>query len=441
MSSTVEHYLSEFQNNETALPGQQTNWLKTYRNDAINRFSDLKFPGIKNESWKYTRTAPIEKHHYAVTTQSCIQLMRDDIETNLISDCYDIVFVNGLYTPQLSTKTHPSTFSIQNIASVLSESPDQLATVLTQKTVLQNNVFNALNAAFMIDGAYIQIEDNAIIDKPIQIVYIATQQSNPVFCQPRNIILAGKNSQATIIENYASMGESNHFTNAVSEIKLAENAQLEHCKIQLECQKSYHIAQIHSHQKRGSHFKSHSFALGGLITRNEITTLMTEPGCECTLNGLYIGKGRQHIDHQTDIQHLQPHCTSNERYKGILDDRSRAVFSGKVQVHPDAQKTISMQSNANILLSKHAEIDTKPMLEIYADDVKCAHGATVGQLNEDEIFFLQARGIDLTNARTLLTYAFAAEMVGQISNHNIADYLTSKLQDHLPNGNAIKELA
>ncbi|RPI02012.1 MAG: Fe-S cluster assembly protein SufD [Calditrichaeota bacterium] len=285
----------------------------------------------------------------------------------------------------------------------------------------KRNNFAALNTAFFQDGVYLNVADSVVIEKPIQLLFISKYGTQPGLSFPRNLYRVGKNSQISVDERYLTLDQGIYFTDVVSEIILADNAQLYHYKIQLESEQAYHFGLMHIAQDRNSHFFSQNYSFGGKIVRNDIHSLLNGEGSECTLNGLYLAQNRQLVDNHTVIEHAQPHCNSHELYKGILNHQARAVFSGKIHVHQDAQKTDAIQSNQNLLLSEEAVVDTKPQLEIYADDVRCTHGGTVGQLDEDGIFYLRSRGISREKAHHLMIQAFAGQVVDTIPDDSLRE--------------------
>jgi len=274
--------------------------------------------------------------------------------------------------------------------------------------------FVALNTAALEDGAFVHIKRGTVVDEPIHLLFVSTPSAGPTVSHPRTLIIAEENCQATIVESYSGTPDRVYFTNAVTEVAVAENAVLDHYKVQRESLKAYHVATMQLQLARSANFSSHSIALGGSLVRNDANAYLGGEGIECTLNGVYLGNDRQVIDNHTAIDHAMPHCNSHEVYKGILDGHSRGVFNGKIFVRQDAQKTDAKQTNQTLLLSPTAQIDTKPQLEIFADDVKCTHGATIGQLSDEALFYLRARGIPKDQARALLTYAFAGDIVSRI---------------------------
>jgi Fe-S cluster assembly protein SufD len=282
-----------------------------------------------------------------------------------------------------------------------------------------DNAFTALNTSMIEDGAVITIAAKEKIDEPILLLFVSSGRIQGAISNPRILIVAHERSEAKVVEKYVTLGDQTHFTNVVTELILEESARIEHCKIQDESLNAFHVATISAHQKRNSHLLTHSISLGASIARNNVIPVLDAEGCECIMNGLYLTRDTQLVDHHTAIHHAKPNCNSHEFYHGILDGKSQGVFNGKIFVRPDAQKTDAKQTNRNLLLSEEATINTKPQLEIFADDVKCTHGATVGQLEDEHIFYLRARGIGKEMARRMLVHAFASDIVNRISMEEI----------------------
>jgi Fe-S cluster assembly protein SufD len=326
---------------------------------------------------------------------------------------------------------------VRSLGETIVHTPDQLEGRLGKIVDEDAHPFAALNTAFLDDGAYVTLRAGTVLDLPLHLLFVSADGG---VTHPRVLVIAGENSQATIIEQYAAIGDHVYFNNAITEVVASEGAFIEHYKLQQEGMKGFHIAGLHVRQEKDSRFVSHSISLGGALVRNDITALLSATGGECTLNGLYLAAGRQHVDYHTLIDHASAHATSREFYKGVLDGRAHGVFNGRVIVRQDAQKTDAQQTNKNLLLSVDAEIDTKPQLEIYADDVKCAHGATVGQLSEDAVYYLRSRGIDSATARSLLTYAFADEIIRHIRLAPMRSHLEQLLLARLPGSERVKEL-
>ena len=418
MIQANDHYAAEFERLAESLAGHDVPWLRELRRDAINRFVAEGFPSPRHEDWKYTRTAAIEKRRFncALANEFAVDLERID---KLLEDddaVHRLVFINGRYFPALSrVDTLPSGAVVASINDILSHDPDVLKDVYGTVIASERHPFAALNNAFSDDGVYLALSKGTKLEQPIQIVFISSAAQEGHVSHPRVLVKADENSHVVLVERYVTLDDTVYFNNVISEIALGKNASMHYYRLQEESLKAFHVNGVHVRQDRDSRFDAHTVTLGSALVRNDVDVQLAASGAYCGLAGLYVASGRQHIDTHTRIDHLQPHGTSKEFYKGILDGHGRSVFNGKVIVHPDAQKTDAHQSNKNLLLSADAEADTKPELEIYADDVKCSHGATVGQLDNDALFYLCSRGIDESTARNLLTSAFAHEIIDQIS--------------------------
>jgi len=439
---TIDHYRSQYEAWAGQLPGQPLSWLRRTREAALERFAQVGFPTVRDEEWKYTRVTPIAEHPFTPAAQACIGLDEDDIAGLLIAGTAShlLVFVNGHFTPSLSRPGRlPDGVTLSSLAAAAEQQPERLEPYLGRLSDPDTSGFCALNTAFLTDGAYLHLPDGVTVEEPIELLFLTTRQGDAVFSQPRNLIIAGDRAGATVIESYASLGDSGHFTNAITETVVGNGAALEHIRLQGESDQAFHVATVQVHQGRDSRFTSHALGLGGRLTRTDINSVLDGEGAECTLNGLYVAADHRHVDFHTRIDHTRPRCTSRELYKGILDGAARAVFNGKIYVHPDAQQTDAQQANRNLLLSPRAEVDTKPQLEIYADDVKCSHGATVGQLDEDAVFYLRSRGVDATTARHLLTYAFASEVVGRIADGEVRRRVEERLASRLGEEQVIQQ--
>jgi len=390
--------------------------VRDMRRAAFDRFIALGFPTPKNEDWHYTSVAPIADQEFALLSSRTGDVGRDDLApfTFGAGDWHTIVFVNGRYAPELSDlKKLPAGVEVSDLATAWSTSPaiaDRLGSVASHET----HAFTALNAAFAQDGAVLRIARNVEVARPIHLLFVTDAAAARAMTHPRNLIVVEPNATATVIETYASATDSMYFTNAVTEVTVGDGATLRHYKMQREAPRAFHVGTIEVEQGRDSHYVSFSLATGGELSRTNVYTTLDGEGSGVTLNGLYMLDGEQHCDHQTQIIHAQPNTFSRELYKGILDGRSHGVFNGKVYVRPIAQKTDGKQTNNTLLLSDTAHVDTKPQLEIFADDVKCTHGATVGQIDKAALFYLKSRGIANQLARRLLTYAFAADVLETI---------------------------
>lgn len=411
-----ERYLALFARLQDQLPGVKAPWLRDLRAAAAAGFAESGFPTPAQEAWKYTSVAPVERRSFDFTGNNSAELSAEHLRAAFFDDfdAHTLTFVDGRFAPRHSrTANLPDGVTISALADVLARSPSILEPYLGRYADTSANGFVALNTAFMSDGAYVHVPQGVDLDLPLHLAFVLTGPGE-IMAHPRVLIVAEPNSRVTVVEHYTGGGTTPSLTNAVTEIVAGRGAQVMHYKLQREASNAYHIATIRADQSGDSLFTSRNFSLGGRLTRNDITTVLREPGGECTLDGLYMADGRRHVDNHTLIDHAAASCSSREYYKGVLDERARGVFNGRIVVRQDAQRTDAHQSNHNLLLSQEAEVDTKPQLEIYADDVRCTHGATVGHLDQDALFYLRTRGIDATGARGLLTYAFAREVVDRL---------------------------
>ena len=436
-----ERTLVDYARVASLLPGARTPWVLRARDISLDQFAQVGFPSTRDEEWKYTSLAAIEKRTFtAMPNEAYCPNLETEIASHLFPDLagHRLVFVDGRHAAALSSvRRLPFGVSVAALGETLERTPKLLEPFLSQ--VRHQTIFGSLNTAFMSDGAYVHLARDVKLEEPIHLLFMATTANAAI--HPRNLIVAETGAHATVIEHYVGRDEIEYFTNALTEIFIADGAAVEHCKLQQEARQGFHIGAIHVAQDRDSRFVSHSMVFGGLLTRNDITTAFNEVGCTAMLNGLYWVGGRQHVDHHTRIDHNWPNGTSREYYRGVLDGQSRGVFNGKVVVHPGAQHTDAQQLNHNLLLSEGSEIDTKPQLEIYADDVKCTHGATVGQLDDAQIFYLRSRGVEEATARALLTYAFAQDVIERIRIAPVRAKLAQLLLSRLPQGHRIRELA
>jgi Fe-S cluster assembly protein SufD len=412
------------------------------RKAAIRHFDEIGFPSVKDEEWKYTNIAPLVRIPFKLAGCGSDPLTAEAFERLGFTDlkCNRAVFVDGHYRKELSSRNGlPEGIRVISLAEILRDDPKSVEPYLGRYALYQDQAFNALNTAFIRDGAVVIAEKGKVVEEPIHLVYVSTSAEKATVSYPRNLVLAGRNSQVTIVESYIGFGSGVYFTNPVTELIAGENAVVDHYKLQDESKNAYHMATMQFHLNRDSSVRTFSITLGGSLVRNHINAVLDGEGSECTLNGIFLVSGQQHIDNHTRLEHAKPHCSSRELYKGILDGRSRGVFHGRILVRPGAQKTDSKQTNNNLLLSDQALINTKPQLEIYADDVKCTHGATIGQLDSDAIFYLRSRGIGEQAARSLLIYAFASEIVEKIRLEPLREQLDGFLFTWLPKGRLIKE--
>jgi Fe-S cluster assembly protein SufD len=428
MSSTSEiknWYTSQFDSFEKRLNGEKSAAVHPLRKEALNRFGLLEFPTQKDEEWKYTNISPLLKHNF-VPSGGKVPIEKELVRKNLFDEMEHslIVFVNGHYAEE-HTKLFdlPEGVIANSISDAIKNDSPLIKKYFSKYADHKNHIFTALSTAYTEDGAFIYIPDGKIVEEPIHVLFITNSKDQKLLTQPRNLFVAGKNSQVSIIEHYVSTEESIYFTNSVTEIVADESSVVDHIKLQEESINAFHIARMEIDQEKNSNFFSHSISTGAELARNDFNSRFNDEGSECTLNGLYMIEGNQLFDAHTLIDHAMPHCTSHEHYKGILEDKSRGVFNGKVIVRPDAQKTNAFQENNNILLSNDAVVNTKPQLEIFADDVKCSHGATIGQLDEEARFYLKSRGIGEEASRTILLHAFASDVITSIKTESVRNYI------------------
>ena len=404
-------------------------WLVRFRAEAMESFETLGFPTMKDEDWHFTSVAPIaDRVFHPADTASISRESMSRLGLPALGGP-TLVFVNGYFSADLSSpasERETAGVTMESLAAAIrDDSAGALKREVGSAATSMSSAFTALNAAFFRDGALIRIAADATVGS-IHLVFIASN-SDGMVAHPRNIIVAGRHSQATIVESYVAADVGTYFTNAVTEVILGDGARVSHYKLQSESTSAFHVGTIQARQPRSSYYESFCFTTGGDLSRTNVYTILEGDSAECVLNGLYLADGTQHTDHQTYVEHIAPNCPSHELYKGILDGRSHGVFNGKVYVHPEAQKTDGKQSNNNLLLSDHARVDTKPQLEIFADDVKCTHGATVGRLDETALFYLRSRGLSNTVARKLLTYAFAADVLERLALTPLREALEARV--------------
>jgi Fe-S cluster assembly protein SufD len=422
----TQAYLQDFTAFARNGGGGGPSWLPPLRRTAIERFEALGFPTPKNEDWHFTSVAPIaEREFHVAPHDGGARVQASDVARLTVGGAgwTTLVFVDGRFAPALSQGAPPAGVRVMDLARAWREDAALLERHLTKVADFQQAAFTALNTAFMYDGAVIHIGADVVADRPVHLVFVSTGSAAGRVAHPRNLIVADRHSRATVIESYVTTGDAPYFTNAVTEVAVGPGATLTHLKLQRESVQAFHVGTVQVHQGRDSHFQSFSFATGAALSRTNIYTVLDGEGSGATLNGLYMVDGTQHVDHQTRIEHAQPNTYSREVYKGILDGESHGVFNGKVYVRPVAQKTDGKQENNNLLLSRQARVDTKPQLEIFADDVKCTHGATVGRLDDVALFYMQSRGIGAEAARKLLTYAFAAGVLETIELDDVRQTL------------------
>jgi len=417
MSSTANAFLEGLSRCDVKRNGHHPGWLKGLRRSAFQWVVEQGFPTTKDEAWKYTRVGPILEIPFEPAAPNTSRRLSAGAIAELAGDLGGarLVVVNGYFVPELSSlKTLPAGVKVMGLAAALARDEALLEPFLSRPFREQPQAFTALSAALAEDGALVQIPANTTIEEPIHLVFVSDTGASHLVSHPRSLVLAGPGSRATIVESYIGILGDVYLTNAVTDIVLDEGAVVEHYKLQNENQTAFHIALLDVRQGRGSRFSSHSLALGASTARHEVRVRLEAEGAEVTLNGLYMPTNEQHLDNPTTIEHAAPRCTSRELYKGIINGHGRGSFDGQIIVRPGAFKTDASQTNKNLLLSESAQVDTRPRLQIFADDVKCTHGAAVGQIDEDAVFYLRSRGVPRGAARGILTYAFASEMLGRL---------------------------
>lgn len=414
MEQLKEKMLSSFIVFENELNGESETAIHQIRRDALKTFEGLGFPTKRHEEWKYTNLKPILKHDFKVFPKTEKAIEFRDVKRYFLNevDTYKVVFINGTYSSWLSDTTHVD-YDVCTFSSAIKRFGDVLDKHFG-KIAPADEAMIALNTAFARDGAFIRIPKNQIVRKPIEVVFLSTDEGKELMIQPRNLIVAEEGAQVQIIERHQSLSESLVFTNSVTEVYAAANAKVSHYKVQNDAKTASLVDNTSVKQERDSHVNVGTFSFGGKLTRNNLNFFMNGENIESHMDGITIIEEGQLVDHHTLADHKFPNCYSRELYKGIYDDNAKGIFNGKVMVHQDAQKTNAFQSNNNILLTDKASVDTKPQLEIYADDVKCSHGCTVGQLDEDALFYLRSRGVPEREAKAMLMYAFSNDALEHV---------------------------
>ena len=434
--------LEQFGRFERDGDAHQPAWLYPVRKAGLARFAELGYPTRRHEDWRFTNVEPIAQRPFqpvwdlkdaAVSSKALQSLPFAKL------DGHRLVFINGHFSPSLSTiRKEEEGVQILPLSSAWDAQSELLQRHLARHPGNADNPFASLNDAFFTDGALIHVAKGKSAAAPIQLVFLATTAEPGAVSHPRVLVVAEDGSQVTVLENYAALVEGDYFTNAVTELVAGDNAVVEHARFQDESAQAFHVAAVHAHLGRDSRVWSHSIAVGAKLSRVNIRTTLAGAGLECILNGLYLTRDQQLADHHMVVNHAQPNCASHEYFNGILDDQSRGVFHGRILVQKEAQKTDAKQTNKNLLLSDDATANTKPQLEIYADDVKCTHGATVGQLNDESIFYLRARGVGEEMARRMLIHAFAGEITERVQHEAIREEMNQIIWDRLEENEHVK---
>ena len=413
-------------------------WLRELRRQAIARFAELGFPSTKQEEWRFTSVAPIVDTAFALSHgRETAGVTGSALTPYWIAgpEAIRLAFVNGAFAPALSAlPALPPGVRAGSLRAALASEPEVTQRHLAHHADYQASPFAALNTAFLSDGGFVYVPAGVELERPIELLFAVAAgkgDGEPRVSHPRSLVIVERGARATVLESYVALQGGVYWTNAVTEIALAEGARLEHYRIQRESREAYQVATTHATQGRDTLLRLHPVALGAALARHDVRTQLAGTGGELILNGLYLLRGRQHADHHTVIDHAQPHCASHEYFNGLLGEQAHGVFNGRIIVRPGAQRTDSKQTNNNLLLSAEARADSQPQLEIYADDVKCTHGSTVGPLDETALYYLRSRGLAPETAAGMLTYGFAAEILGRMAHAGVRDELDRVIRARL----------
>ncbi|MGE5323580.1 MAG: Fe-S cluster assembly protein SufD [Actinomycetota bacterium] len=432
-TAAPEQYIEAFERLEKK-PGEPA-WLRSLRQEAFARFAETGFPSTHDEDWRFTNVAAIANTQFEPAPKAAATA--EDIAVFRTADfACQLVYLNGRFARGLSRiPALPKGVQVGSLAEALASNPGGLQQHLGGYLNFKRDAFAALNTAFMEDGAYIHVPRGTVVEQPIYLLYVSVPGENPAIEHPRNLIIVEENSQATIVEDYVSLqdgGPAPSFSNTVTELVAGENAVVSHYMIVRPAQDAFNVSTLRIQQGRSSNTATHSLLLSGALVRNNVHPVLAGEGAECLINGLFMANGRQHMDNYMLVEHASPHCNSRQFYNGVLNGQAHGVFHGRIIVHKDAQKTDAKQTNRNLLLSDEAQIDTKPQLEIYADDVKCTHGATIGQVEENALFYLRSRGLDEAAAKHLLLLAFANECLDRMNSEQVRNHLQRLVTEWLP---------
>ena len=425
--TSAASYVGRFAGVRGDLPGAGLPWLSALREDAISRLEETGFPDARSEAWKYTDLRRLLRQEFEFVPQSPDQAAADLAPWLPEQTRHRLVFINGRLAPAPSELGDlPEGVRLTSLAGSMADDPDGLEGLLADGMAELDGLVS-LNTAFMADGAVLSLDPGTEIDAPLHLLFLTNAEAGHGLIQPRNLVVAGAGSSATLVETYAGVGEAAGWTNAVTDMVIGDGARLQHFKLQLESREACHTSLTRVELKRDSDYRAFLHATGGRLARNELVVRLAGDGASCQIDGPTLIGGRQHVDNTTVIEHAACHTTSRQRFHSVLDGNSRSVFKGRVLVEPDAQQTDAGQINRNLLLSNGAEADSKPELVIHADDVKCSHGATTGDLDRDALFYLRARGIDEATARAMLVEAFMAELVEGVIDPVLRTHISGHL--------------
>jgi len=429
----LESYLESFTSFAKRSSGHGLPWLRKLREDAFARFCKAGFPTTHDEDWRFTSVATIARTPFSLPGKYSAGLSHSDLKPWRVEGAaVQLVFIDGHFVRALSVLgTLPAGITVSGLKEEIEKRTPAVEAQLGRYLAVQRDSFCALNTAFTEDGAFVHVGRGVTLDAPIHLLFVSTAADAPRMVHPRNLLIFEQESQATVIEDYVSLGGGAVLCNTATELIAGENSTIAHFMIERESLDAFNISTLRIQQERSANVASHSLLLGGGLVRNNVHPVLAGEGGECLINGLFVGDGRQHLDNYMHVEHASPHCSSRQFYNGILDGHAHGVFHGRIVVHKDAQKTDAKQTNRNLLLSDDAQIDTKPQLEIYADDVKCTHGATIGQIEENALFYLRSRGIDEVSARRLLLQAFAGECLERMKAGAAHAHAERLIHEHL----------
>ena len=433
----LNNYLELFGDFEKSAAGLAQPWLRKMRENAFARFYEVGFPTTHDEDWRFTNLAVLVQTPFRLAASGRHRLSHEKLQSyRLMGASCQIVFVDGRFAPELSFLGELSPrIEVASLAERLASHPETIEKHLGRHLDTQRDAFSALNTAFLEDGAYVRVAAGEVAAGPIHLLFVSMGASNsdktPTMSHLRNLIVAEENSQVTVVEDYVSLGSGLALCNTATELVAGDHSVVSHYMIEREDTRAFNISTLRIQQGRSANVASHSVLLGGALVRNNVHPVLAGEGGECLINGLFIGRGSQHLDNYMLVEHASAHCGSRQYYNGILDEHAHGVFHGRIIVHKDAQKTDAKQTNRNLLLSDDAQIDTKPQLEIYADDVKCTHGATIGQIEGDAIFYLRSRGIDADSARRMLLVAFANECLDRMNPGPARTHVESLINEYM----------
>ena len=433
-TQALQNYEESFSGLEKSAVGHEPPWLRRLRQAGFARFGETGFPTVRDEDWRFTNLSSIAQTSFRLIRNGHhFPSLAEVAPHRLAGASCELVFVDGRFVEKLSSVGQlVNGVKVGGLAAEIVANPPAIEPHLGRYLNIQRDAFAALNSAFIEDGAYVHVPKGIVLDAPIHLLFISTAHDSPSMNHPRNLIIAGENSQATIVENYVSLGRGEKaLCNTVTELVAGDHSVISHYMIEREDEHAFNVSTLRIQQGRAADVASHSVLVGGALVRNNVHPVLAGEGGACLINGLFVGRGRQHLDNYMFVEHASPHCGSRQFYNGILDGHARGVFHGRIIVHKDAQKTDAKQTNRNLLLSDTAQIDTKPQLEIYADDVKCTHGATIGQIEENSLFYLRSRGIDEAAARQLLLFAFASECLDRMKEGPTRTYVENLIRQTL----------